>query len=71
MAEQSAREQLSVSKFVLCLALFGEQVRHIQARIHASLLQKGCMVLFSSNCHEAFECHLSFSLERPGCIYLP
>ena len=40
MAEQSAREQLSVSKFVLCLALFGEQVRHIQARIHASLLQK-------------------------------
>ena len=24
--------------------MFGEQVRHIQARIHASLLQKGCRV---------------------------
>ena len=43
MAAKSARDQLSVSKFVLCLALFGERVRHIQARIHASLLQKGLL----------------------------
>ena len=41
MAAKSARDQLSVTKFVLCVALFGEQVRHIQARIHASLLQRG------------------------------
>ena len=41
MAARSAREHLSISRFILCLALFGEQARHIQARIHASLQQKG------------------------------
>ena len=31
MEVKSVRETLSVREFVLCLALFGEQVRHIQA----------------------------------------